>query len=91
MSDQPGWIFYFEHEGRIRNFIVGEENEDAAKLAIQRDHPGITFLSFVSHQRAPAELIRFLGLAGGKTMEWVPASPGELLSPRGSDIGKGVP
>jgi hypothetical protein len=87
MSEQPGWIFWIEHDGRVRNFTVGEENEDAAKLAIQRDYPDVTFLNFVSKQRAPAELVKFLRLTGGRTIEWNPANPRDTLSPRGVDIG----
>jgi hypothetical protein len=86
MTIEPGWIFWVENDGRIRNFIVGEENEDAAKLAIQREHLDINFLNFISKQRAPAELIKFLKLTGGKVMEWVPAHPGDTISPSGVNI-----
>ncbi len=73
MSDEPGWIFWIaQHDGRIRNFTVGEENEDAAKLAIQTADPSVTFLNFVSKLRAPADLIKKLKLTG--PLQWAVAT-----------------
>jgi hypothetical protein len=86
MSDRPGWIFYIEQNGRVRNFTVGEENEDAAKLIIQREYPDVNFLDFVSKQRAPADLIKKLGLTGGKGMEWTAVNPRDAITPQGVNI-----
>ena len=87
MSDKPGWIFYIDQNGRVRNFTVGEEDEEAAKLLIQEQFPDLNFLNFVSKQRAPAELIKKLGLTGGGSMEWVAANPKDDIKPQGTDIG----
>jgi hypothetical protein len=83
----PGWIFYIEQNGRVRNFTVGEENEDAAKLAIQAQFPDVNFLNFISKQRADADLIEKLGLTGGKGMEWTAGNPRDAIKPQGVDIG----
>jgi hypothetical protein len=34
MSEKFGWIFWIDHNGTVRNFTVGVENEDAAKLEV---------------------------------------------------------
>jgi hypothetical protein len=86
MTDEPGWIFYFRDGDGYRNFTVGVENEDAAKLAIQTEFPHVKFLNFVTKQRAPADLIEILKLSGGKIMEWVSADPKQPLQPQGVDI-----
>jgi hypothetical protein len=87
-QEKMGWIFWVDHNGTIRNFTVGVENEDAAKLAIQGRYPDVTFLNFVSKQLAPWHLIEFLGLAEGKAMEWVPANPRDTITPIGSDMSR---
>lgn len=82
-----GWIFWVDDNGTIRNFTVGKENEDAAKLQVQNTY-NLNFLNFVSKQLAPWDLIEKLGLADGRAMEWVTADPNETIRPSGSDIGK---
>jgi hypothetical protein len=84
---QPGWMFWIEHSGRVRYFTVGVENEDAAKLTIQTQFPDVNFLNFISKQRAPADLIKMLGLTGGKGMEWAAGNPRDAITPQGVDIG----
>jgi hypothetical protein len=81
-----GWIFYTREGDEYRNFTVGEDNEDAAKLAVQTQFPNINFLDFVTKQRADANLINFLGLEGGKIMEWRSVERKDKVEPRGTDI-----
>ena len=81
-----GWIFYSGEPGNYRHFTVGVEDEETAKLAVQTEHPDINILNFVGKYRADADLIKFLGLEGGKVMEWKPTEPGQEIAPRGSDI-----
>jgi hypothetical protein len=82
-------MFFIEHNGRLRHFMVGAEDEETAKLAVQQLDPTVNFLNFVSKMRAEARLINMLGLTGGKVMEWLPGNPGEKLSvhPGSVDIG----
>lgn len=81
-----GWIFYTRHGDGYRNFTVGEDNEDTAKLAVQTQFPDINFLNFATKQRADTELIKLLGLEGGKIMEWRSVERKDKIEPRGTDI-----
>jgi hypothetical protein len=83
-----GWAFWVNNEGRFRSFTVGAENEDAAKLAIQTEHPSINFLNFESKELVGADIINFLTIGGGKLIEWVPVEKGDTLTPRGVPMEK---
>jgi hypothetical protein len=67
MPDGDGWHFYVQQaDGQIRNFTVGIDDQDAAQLAIQGHVPNVNMLNFVSKMRANSDLIKKLGLDGGK-------------------------
>jgi len=67
---EEGWLFSCDHDGRIRDFVVGHQNEETARCAVQTSDPTITDLCFVSKKRVPWSLIRMFGLAGGGAWEW---------------------
>jgi hypothetical protein len=66
---KEGWEFYCDDNGRTRRFMVGEENEETAKRAVQTFAPELTDLNFVSKSRVSWHLIEQLGLIG-KGAEW---------------------
>jgi hypothetical protein len=67
---KEGWRFWCDHDGRIRDFVVGHQDEEAARRAVQTYDPSITDLCFVSKARVPWSLIRMFGVAGGGVREW---------------------
>jgi hypothetical protein len=74
---EEGWRFWCDHDGRIRDFVVGHQDEETARRAVQTYDPTVTDLDFVSKERVPWSLIRMFGLAGGGAREWfglLPAS-----------------
>jgi hypothetical protein len=80
---QKGWRFWCDHNGRIRNFVVGHRDEETARRAIQTFEPAITDLNFVSKARVPWSLIRMFGFGcrRGTGIEFR-AVPGQHLSGR---------
>jgi hypothetical protein len=55
-------------------------------FALRHQFSDINFLNFVTKQRADAKLIKFLGLEGGKIMEWRPVEQKDKVEFRGTDI-----
>ena len=86
-KEKEGWQFWCNHNGRIRQFIVGHENEETAKGAIQTYDPTINNLNFVSKSRVSWELIEQLDLNGRGT-EFVPVGPASEFQVGGMDIGR---
>lgn len=92
MPAKYGWEFWINDNGRIREFIVGHENEELAKLIIQTRYPKLTFLNFVSKQRIPWAVIEMLKLDGGTGTEFAAVGePGNTLTPQGYDTDASVP
>jgi hypothetical protein len=94
---EEGWRFWVEHNGRIRDLLVGghHQNEESARRAVQTDDPTITDLNFVSKARVPWSLIRLFGLAGGGVREWnfllapiTPTGPGGVEAGGDADVRK---
>jgi hypothetical protein len=71
MEDKHGWQFWYNDNGRIRQFMVGHENEETAKRAIQTHDPNLTDLNCVTSSRVSWDLIALLGLVG-TGIEWNP-------------------
>jgi hypothetical protein len=83
MIEGGGWSFYVNDRGRFRNFMIGEENEETAKLILQSQFPHINFLNFETKERVRADVIKMLGLTDGKGCEWSMGDPKESMRPRG--------
>jgi hypothetical protein len=86
MDTGDGWSFYINDGGKIRNFMIGEQDQTKAQLILQAQFPHINFLDFVSKERIKAELVDMLGLTGGKGVEWAMLEPREPMKSRGVDI-----
>jgi hypothetical protein len=83
---EEGWQFWVDHNGRIRQFMVGHPDEETARRAVQTYDPTITDLNFVSKAHLPGDLIARLGLAG-KGVEWNPVDPASTFQIGGMDAG----
>jgi hypothetical protein len=88
MAKGDGHSFYVVDNGQIRNFMVGEEDEETAKLILQSQFPHINFLDFVAKELVGGEVIKMLGLTGGKGCEWIMGDTNAPAQPRGDAIGK---
>jgi hypothetical protein len=85
---KQGWRFWCDHDGRIRDFVVGHQDEEAAKRAVQTYDPSITDLCFVSKSRVPWSLIRMFRLTGGGVREWFEPYPASNYQVGGEDSGR---
>jgi hypothetical protein len=86
-QEKQGWQFWCNDNGRIRQFMVGHEDEQTARLAVQTHDPHLTDLNFVSKSRLPWNVVELLNLVG-RGIEWNPVDQSSSFRVGGVEAGR---
>jgi len=80
MTAIGGLNIWTQNGDKIRQFTVAEPHEDAALATLREAHPNLTV---VSRHYMDLDLIKKLGIPGGKFVEWIPISSKDRLTRAG--------
>lgn len=81
----PGWQIWVQDGERLRQFTVAESDFKKAEAVAIAQVQGAS--QCYSYHEMSAQVIQFLGLPPGKSMEWVPGDRTSTIRPGGTTRG----
>lgn len=85
MGKTAGWSIWGKTGDKVRQFTASKAVEADAISLLKATHPKVEVLS---RHSMDASTIKFLKMAEGRIVEWVPLNPKDKLKARGVPIDK---